>query len=158
MKLRDVFSLRDPMSRLLTGAIVVLGAVVAVLLYSFLSRTLLSPPVDATRTGEPGSPVIQVDVLNGCGIAGAASSATTYLRARGFDVVEVRNFKTFDVETSMVVNRRGNADYARRVAYALGIARRNIVEQLNEDYFVDVSVVIGRDFASLKPSQEGEAR
>jgi hypothetical protein len=140
---------------LMNVAIVVLALVVGYLAISLFIRHVLNPPVDASRTGEPGSPVIQVDVLNGCGISGAASASTSYLRARGFDVVEIRNYKTFDVQESIVIDRRGELKYARRVAYALGISQENIVQQINDDYYVDVSVVVGRDYASLKPSQQG---
>ena len=136
-------------------ATVALALLVGYLVIALLIRHVFKPPVDASKTGEPGSAVIQVDVLNGSGIGGAASSATAYLRARGFDVVEIRNYRTFDVRESLVIDRRGDLEYARRVAYALGIPRKNIVQQINDDYYVDVSVVVGRDYASLKPSQQG---
>ncbi len=146
---------RDLRGILVNVATVVLALLVGYLLISLLIRQVFKPPVDATRAGQPGSAVIQVDVLNGCGIGGAASTATSYLRARGFDVVEIRNYKTFDVRESLVIDRRGDLEYARRVAYALGISKKNIVQQINDDYYVDVSVVVGRDYASLKPSQQG---
>jgi hypothetical protein len=38
------------------------------------------------------------------------------------------------------------------VALALGIEASHIVQQINPDYFVDVSVLIGMDHQSLKPS------
>jgi hypothetical protein len=136
-------------------ATVALALLVGYLLISLLVRHVFSPPVDASKTGKPGSAVIQVDVLNGSGISGAAGAATTYLRARGFDVVEIRNYRTFDVQESLVIDRRGEMEYARRVAYALGISAKNIVQQINDEYYVDVSVVVGRDFSSLKPSQQG---
>jgi len=146
---------RDLRGILVNVATVALALLVGFLLISLLIRHVFKPPVDASRAGEPGSAVIQVDVLNGCGIGGAASASTSYLRARGFDVVEIRNYKTFDVQESLVIDRRGELEYARRVAYALGISKKNIVQQINDDYYVDVSVVVGRDYASLKPSQLG---
>jgi len=152
---RSSSSPRDIRGILVNVATVVLALLVGYLLISLLVRHVFKPPVDATRAGKPGSAVIQVDVLNGCGIGGAASASTSYLRARGFDVVEIRNYKTFDVRESLVIDRRGELEYARRVAYALGISKKNIVQQINDDYYVDVSVVVGRDYASLKPSQQG---
>jgi hypothetical protein len=135
----------------LNVSIALLALLVVLLLIPFLHRTFFSPPVDPERAeGKAGA--IQLDVLNGCGVQGAATSITSYLRARGFDVVEIRNYKTFDMQESLVVDRTGVRENAERVAYALGISRKNIVQQINEDYFVDVSVVIGRDYGSLKPS------
>jgi hypothetical protein len=70
----------------------------------------------------------------------------------------MRNYKRFDVLESLVIDRTGSTANAERVAYALGIEKKNIVQQINEDYFVDVSVVLGRDYPSLKPSHEGRTR
>jgi hypothetical protein len=145
-------SSRTSSSRLvvLNVLIGVLGLVVVVLAYSFVSRHVLHPPVDAKRTG---GGVIQLDVLNGCGASGAASTITAYLRSRGYDVVEIHNYKTFDVAESMVVDRTGNRREAEKVAAALGIREGNIVVQISPDYYVDVSLVIGKDYSSLKPLQ-----
>ena len=143
---------KDPRSLLLNVLIILLVVIVGGLAYSLLHRSLLAPPVESARAGAPPGQVIQIDVLNGCGISRAASGVTSYLRARGYDVVEVRNYKTFDVKESLVIDRTGNLETARRVAYALGVKERNIVQQISHEYYVDVSVVVGQDFSSLKAS------
>jgi len=127
--------------------------VVGILAYAFVTRSFIAPPVDPTTSDDTPGKVIQLDLLNGCGVPRAASQVTGYLRARGFDVVEIRNYKTFDVQQSLVIDRSGNVKLARKVAYALGVDEKNIIQQINPDYFVDVSVVIGKDYASLKPYQ-----
>ncbi|HUI10340.1 MAG TPA: LytR C-terminal domain-containing protein [Bacteroidota bacterium] len=129
-----------------------LGLLVLVLAWSFLSRTVFHPPVDPVRSGSPARSTIQLDVLNGCGVAGAGTAMTAYLRARGFDVVEYRNYRNFDVQETLVIDRAGSRENAEKVAYALGVGAGNIIQQINEDYYVDVSVLIGRDYASLKSS------
>jgi hypothetical protein len=144
---------KDPRTLALNALIVVLALLVLVMLAAFVIRTFIRPPVEAERAGGGAARTIQIDVLNGCGASGAATSFTTYLRARGFDVVEVRNYRSFDVQESLVIDRAGDASNAERVAYALGVKKQNIIRQINQDYFVDVSVVIGRDYTSLKPSQ-----
>ncbi len=146
----------DPRPLLLNALIVALTILVGLLAWSLISRLLLRPPVESQRAGAPSAAAgstIQLDVLNGCGAAGAAVQFTSYLRGRGYDVVEVRNYKTFDLNESLVVDRVGNMENAERVAYALGIRKQNILQQMNPDYYVDVSVVIGKDYGSLKPSQ-----
>lgn len=137
----------------LNSLIVVLVVIVGYLGYSFVQRHVLAPPVETTRQAANTREVIQMDVLNGCGVTGAAANVTAYLRARGYDVVEMRNYKTFDVSESLVIDRVGNLGTARKVAHALGVKEKNIIQQLNQDYYVDVSVVIGKDYAALKPSQ-----
>lgn len=144
---------RDPRSLTLNILIGALSLLVAFLAYSLLDRHFLRPPVDTVRQGAGSSTVIQLDVLNGCGVAGAATQFRDYLRARGFDVVEMRNYRSYDVQRSLVVDRTGSKENAEKVAYALGIDRSQIVQQINPDYFVDVSVVIGKDYKSLKPSE-----
>jgi hypothetical protein len=121
--------------------------------YSFLSRSLLHPPVDSKKGDVGPGQIIQIDLLNGCGVNGAASRFTNYLRARGYDVVEMKNYKTSDVKESLVIDRTGNVETAKKVAYALGVKEKNIIQQINQNYFVDVSVVVGKDFSALKPYQ-----
>ncbi len=99
------------------------------------------------------SRVIQLDVLNGCGARGAGAKFTKFLRGSGFDVVEMKNYGSSRVARTIVIDRVGNLEAARRVAAALGVAESNVVQQLNPDYFVDVSVVIGEDHVSLNPGK-----
>ncbi|MBA4311466.1 MAG: hypothetical protein C0417_02435 [Chlorobiaceae bacterium] len=94
--------------------------------------------------------IIQLDVLNGCGAKGVGSRFTDFLRANGFDVVEMKNYKSFLVNQTLVVDRIGDLSLARRIAAALGVSEKNIIQQINPDYFVDVSVIIGKDFSELK--------
>lgn len=143
---------RDPRTLLLNGLIAALTLIVGYLLYSLLARTVFSPPVESDRSGVAAGTTIQLDVFNGCGVPNAGTQFTSYLRARGFDVVEIRNYKTFDVDESLVIDRTGDMNNAQKVAYALGIGKEHIIQQINQDYYVDVSVVIGKDYKSLKPS------
>jgi hypothetical protein len=81
---------------------------------------------------------------------GAGIKCTNYLRSSGFDVVEMKNYKTFTVPRTLVVDRVGDLVSARRVAASLGVSDQNVIQQINHDYFVDVSVIIGADYASLR--------
>lgn len=99
------------------------------------------------------SKVIQLDVLNGCGAKGAGAKFMTYLRGAGFDVVELKNYTSSTVATTLVIDRVGNLEAARKIAAALGVAGPNVLQQLNPDYFVDVSVIIGKDHESLLPGK-----
>jgi hypothetical protein len=160
VKARSAAARPDVRSILQNALLVSLTILVLVFAYAFASRAIFRPPVEPTRAGENGGSTgpIQVDVLNGCGSSGAGTAFTSYLRARGFDVVEIRNYKSFDVNESLVIDRTGNRGNAERVAYALGIRKDHVIQQINEDYFVDVSVIIGRDHGSLKPPEEGSTR
>ena len=150
MKLSATSRIRNPRTLALNLLIGALALLVCYLGYSLLDRHFFRPPVDSSKEG---GGVIQVDVLNGCGVTGAATQVRDYLRARGFDVVELLNYKSFDVSESIVVDRVGDGVAAQKVAAALGLGSGRIVRQINPDYFVDVSIVIGKDHASLKSSQ-----
>ena len=96
---------------------------------------------------------IQLDVLNGSGQPKLAQRLTDYLRARGFDVVEMGNYKTSDVEATMVLDRAGNLEAAKQVAAAIGVPEEQVQQQIDKSVYLDVSVVIGKDFQRLKALQ-----
>ena len=54
------------------------------------------------------------------GVDGLAATATRFLRQHRFDVVEVGNHSSSDVEKTIVIDRVGNLEAARRVALVLG--------------------------------------
>lgn len=97
------------------------------------------------------SRIIQLEVLNGCGITGIAEKFTNFLRENNFDVVQIGNYSSFDIDNTLVVDRTGNKDNAYKVAESLGIDSKNVIQQINNDYFLDVSLIIGKDFNRLKP-------
>ena len=88
---------RKTVSMAVNVVLVLLVLLVGYLSFAFVERTFFRPSVDSERAGEDLAGVIQLDVMNGCGDAGMASKCSSFLRARGFDVVEMRNYKTFDL-------------------------------------------------------------
>ncbi|HLB00393.1 MAG TPA: LytR C-terminal domain-containing protein [Bacteroidota bacterium] len=120
--------------------------------FSYLYLAEGRKPQPEAVTGVIPSKSIQMDVLNGCGARGAGARMTSMLRGLGFDVVEMKNYSSFRVAETLVIDRVGDLAAARRVAGALGVRESNVVQQINPDYFVDVSVVIGEDYTSLKPA------
>lgn len=133
--------------------LVVLGLAAIVLAYGMVMR-IAAPRVDPVREANPAQligEIIQIEVRNGCGISGLAAQTTMYLRRRGFDVVEVGDHTSFDEEYSMVIDRVGDLASAIKVAHALGIPEERIEQDIRPDYFLDASVVIGKDFETLRP-------
>jgi hypothetical protein len=103
------------------------------------------------KNDEVASEIIQVEVLNGCGVTGIADRFTDYLRGKNFDVVNTGNYYSFDVDETMVIDRIGNIANAKKIAESLGIKPEKVFSQLNQDYFLDVTVIIGKDYHKLKP-------
>ena len=133
-----------------------LAAVAAFLLYQVYAISFPSNgTADHNRLPVPGAAgsaksVIQIDVLNGCGVSGTGQKMTSFLRAAGYDVVDMGNYKTFDVRHSLVIDRSGNGEIAKKIASDLGIDPANVVQQISPEYFVTASVVLGRDFKNLR--------
>lgn len=119
--------------------------------YSLYSNLSAKNSTDIEIRKKTNSQVIQVEVLNGCGVSGVADTLTEYLRNHNFDVVQIGNYISYDVEKSIVVDRTGNMINAFKVADTLGIDHKNVIQQMNNNYFLDVSLIIGKDFNNLKP-------
>ncbi len=100
-------------------------------------------------TSELIGPIIQLEVLNGCGEAGIANNFTSLLRDNGFDVVETGNFERFDVENTFVISRGSSPVNAKRVAAALGVDEKFIIREESPDFYLDVTVILGKDYTSL---------
>lgn len=90
--------------------------------------------------------VIQVEVLNACGAAGLADKFTDLLRSKKFDVVKTGNFASFDIDNSFIIDRVGNKSFAYSLADSIGISKQNVIQQFNKNYYLDVTLVIGKDF------------
>ena len=144
---------------ILNGLIIILLPLIGFSAYLYFSPKVQPPQAESVSAPaavqqsvqpptKPGR-VVQLDVLNGCGAKGAAMKFTNFLRANGFDVVEMKNYKSSHVNETMVVDRVGDLRIAKQVATALGIKEKNIIQQINPDYYVDVSVIIGKDYTEL---------
>lgn len=141
----------SPKHLFLNSIIGFLGVLLLVLLFALFSR-ILYPRIVADRSQEDPaliSQVIQLEVLNGCGITGIATRFTDKLREYGFDVVETGNYDHFDVSNTFVISRSGQMENAYRVADALGISRKQVLREQAPEFYLDVTLIIGSDYESL---------
>ncbi len=139
--------------RVLNTIIVILSCVTVVLFFSFMHRIFLEPSVDPyvamTETEKPEE-IIQISVLNACGVDGLASKTREYLRRRGYDVVEIGNYPEV-LDQSIICDRTGDFTSAEKVAFAMGIQDSCIVTEPDSTLFIRASIIIGNDFHELKP-------
>lgn len=141
----------SPKHLFLNSIIGFLGVLLVALLFALFSR-ILYPRIVADRSQEDPaliSQVIQLEVLNGCGITGIATRFTDKLREYGFDVVETGNYDHFDVSNTFVISRSGQMENAYRVADALGISRKQVLREQAPEFYLDVTLIIGSDYESL---------
>jgi len=134
--------------------------IILLLIIIFLAFSLYTKISDAgnettnVNAKQTAADIVQLEVLNGCGVSGVAESFTSFLRRKNFDVVHIANYISFDVDNSLVIDRTGNKANAIKLAETLGIKKQYVIQQINNDYFLDVSLVIGRDFNQLKPNKQ----
>ncbi len=145
---------------ILNGALILFLVIVVYLGFSLINNSIksgkdLKQITDTTKsiTNQPNL-TIQLDVQNGTNENGAATRITDYLRKNGIDVVDIGNYKSKDIERTLVIDRVGDKNKAKKVALMLGINEKNIIQQMNNSLYLDVTVVIGKDFNELKPFLE----
>ena len=136
---------------LLNIAIVLLVFFNGMQLYGIFSQNGASVVPSAKSMNDTTHVPLQINVLNGCGINGVGTTMTKFSRKFGYDVVEMGNYKSFDVEQSIIIDRSGKMNEALELASLIGIQKKNVVQQFSNDQMVSASIVIGKDYKSLKP-------
>lgn len=135
----------------LNAAIGFLSLLLVLLIFGLFTRVVY-PRIQNQRAEEQPQligDIIQLEVLNGCGVSGLANQFTSALRKNGFDVVETGNFDNFDMQETIIISRTYDTDNAIRVADALGIDSKNILVEASDDFYLDATIVIGSDYNSL---------
>lgn len=135
---------------LLNVSILILIVINAILAYSVVKTFSFNDTedyflVDSTKAR------IQVEVLNGCGVSGVAEKLTDYLRINNIDVVNLGNYRSFEIENSIIVGRNEKIHNAEIVAAIVGLDEQNIIQQINPNYLLDVTFILGKDYRDLIP-------
>jgi anionic cell wall polymer biosynthesis LytR-Cps2A-Psr (LCP) family protein len=91
---------------------------------------------------------VKVEVLNGSGISGLAAVLSGRLEEEGFQVVKTGNADHFNYTTSLVIARRETVDKGRAVS--LFVAGSSLVHRYDPGSRVDVTVIIGSDYAKYE--------
>jgi hypothetical protein len=98
------------------------------------------------------NPRIVVEVLNTTARSGLARIGTRVLRREGIDVVNYGNAASAGdrgSDSTRILVRRGNREAGERVRRALKVG--SVAVQLDSTRLVDVSVLLGADFAARAP-------
>ncbi|HOJ37183.1 MAG TPA: LytR C-terminal domain-containing protein [Ignavibacteriales bacterium] len=133
--------------------LVILFFIIIFLVYSIIVKFTKDDNISEITINNQGLPseIIQVEVLNASDIAGVAERVTDFLRNSKVDVVNISNYHIKDIPYTLVIDRRGNMANAYQIAKILNVSEKNVISQINNDYLVDVTIIIGRDYNKLKP-------
>lgn len=112
------------------------------------SAQIESPLVRDSLAQAPKGQRVRVQVVNATKVRGLARRATHWLRDRGFDVVETGT-SAEQLDNSLVLDRSGHPDWAKRAARAMGGAR--VETRPDSSRYLDLTVLVGRSWRA--PSQ-----
>lgn len=90
---------------------------------------------------------VSIEVLNGCGIAGAAGKVADKLQKAGYQVTKQGNAPGFNYDKCCVIARNGNVAGAQKIASLLNCA--NVQEQPKSKGSADITVIVGRDYSNM---------
>lgn len=135
---------------LLNVSILILILINAILAYSVVKTISFNDAEDSLLVDSTKAR-IQVEVLNGCGVIGVAEKLTDYLRTNNIDVVNLGNYRSFEIENSIIIGRNEKIRNAEIVAAIVGLDNQSIIQQINPDYLLDVTFILGKDYRDLIP-------
>lgn len=140
----------------LNWVIGILAVVVLVFFISMVYRIFVNKKSDSagetpiTEQQEQIQTIIRIEVLNGCGERGVAAKFTDYLRSQNFDVVNTGNYRSFDVDSSFVIDRGSMQKVnGKRLAESLGISLDRVEPILSEEMDLEATLVLGKDYKTL---------
>jgi anionic cell wall polymer biosynthesis LytR-Cps2A-Psr (LCP) family protein len=114
-----------------------------------LLRAAVRQAVAANASSEfiaPEDLTVTVQVLNGTAAAGLATRAREVFRSYDLDVLPPANADSDTYAFTLVYDRKGRIEDARRVAELIRCTRVSTRLDLQGDQGVDVTVILGKDF------------
>lgn len=133
--------------------VTILGFVLFVVLYVIAHKDIPDDDKHSTRQPLVANKTLEVEVIDGVGNSKVAQHAVHVLRLLGYDVVEFRKSDNGIVERSYVLDRSGDFDNVKKLAISFGITEDKVFQKIDKNLYVDVTVVIGKDFSNLKTFQ-----
>lgn len=134
------------------AALILVSVAVLAFVVSFALKFSLG---EASPPPAPPS-YLRIQVLNGCGIDGAAGKMAEFIKANStpqfvLDVYDVSNHKSFEHSESQLLVREATAAETEAVAELLGFPESRVIQKKLDDNFLDINftVLVGEDFATF---------
>ena len=89
---------------------------------------------------------VSVQILNGTDVAGLARRGANVFQSFGYDVAQVSNADRIDYARTLLIDRKGMPELARKAAELIHCER--VVTQVDAtlDPAIDITVILGKDF------------
>ena len=144
--------------KMMKGTLIVLGAAVLITIYVLADRRRSMTNEDRDFVPVVNGHSLEVEVLDGAGNMRAAQRMTNFLRAKGYDVVEMKKNNGDVEERTFLFDRSGNLDAAKKLATVLGVSQDKVFQKIDHTLYLDITVVVGKDYARLKAFQSSNER
>jgi hypothetical protein len=86
-----------------------------------------------------------IQVLNGCGIDGAAKRMADFLRAKAFDVKDIGSAPNWNYPATMIISRTKDMGAANELEKILKTGKVMLMRSKDGDLY-DVTVIVGPDY------------
>jgi hypothetical protein len=144
--------------KIMKGALIVLSVAFIIIIY-----VLANKRSNISNEGGEYNPVVtsqslEIEVLDGAGSTRVAQHMTDVLRSQGYDVVEMKKNNGEVEERTFILDRSGNLDAARKLATTLGVSPDKVFQKIDRTRYLDITVVIGKDYSQLKTFQSSTER
>jgi hypothetical protein len=140
------------------GFLLVLSVAFCITIYVLANRRSSTGREEGDYSPMVNSEALEVEVLDGAGSWRVAQQMTNILRAQGYDVVEMKRNNNEIEERTFILDRSGNLDAARKLAAMLGVSQDKVFQKIDRTRYLDLSVVIGKDYSRLKAFQSSTER
>ena len=61
------------------------------------------------------------------------------------------NYRSFEIENTILISRNQKLNSAENIAALVGLDENSVVQQINPDYLLDVTFILGKDYRNLVP-------
>jgi hypothetical protein len=144
--------------KMVKGILIILGAAVLISIYVLANRRSPMNDEDGDFVPVVNGQSLEVEVLDGAGNMRAVQRMTNFLRAQGYDVVEMKKNNGEVEERTFLFDRSGNLDAAKKLAAILGVSQDKVFQKIDHTLYLDITVVVGKDYTRLKAFQSSNER
>jgi hypothetical protein len=144
--------------KVMKGALVVLSVALFITIYVLANRKNTASSEESEFIPVVNGRSLEVEVLDGAGSMRATQRMTDILRAQGFDVVEMKRNNGEVEERTIIFDRSGNLDAAKKLATGLGVPQDKVFQKIDRNLYLDITVVLGKDYSRLKAFQSSKER
>jgi hypothetical protein len=138
--------------------LILLGCALIITVYILAHTSISTNQMTSVNEASGFDQKLEIEVLDGVGNLKAAQHMTNILRSLGYDVVEMKKNAGGIVEHTYILDRSGNLAGAKTMAANLGVSPEKVFQKIDRTLYLDVTIIVGKDYLQLKPIQSAMER